>query len=142
MTFSFKYKSILLKSGKTIYRPLIPLTFYEKERIDVIAILDSGSDMTVVPKEIAEHVGVKYIGEDELSGITGTKIKAKQGKLNVSFGRGREIYNFIIPVIIPEKENISIIIGRIGFFDQFKITFSEKERKIIFKKISKRIFTY
>ncbi len=37
-------------------------------------------------------------------------------------------------VHIPEREDISVIIGRAGFFSQFKITFIEEERKMEFKK--------
>ena len=98
--------------------------------------------MSVIPKEIAEIIGVEYLGEDELSGITGTKIKAKQGKINILFGKGRENYKIQIPVIVPEKEDISIIIGRLGFFENFKITFSEREKKIIFKKDHSRMFNF
>lgn len=134
MSFSFKYKPIRLKGGKTIYRPLIPLTIEAKEKLDVIGVLDSGSDMTIIPKEIAEIIGVDYSNENEVSGITGESVKTKQGKLWIRFGKGREDYSFEIPVLVPEKEGIPIIIGRIGFFEQFKITFSEAEKKIIFKK--------
>lgn len=47
-----------------------------------------------------------------------------------------EIYNFEIPILVPEKEDVPIIIGRIGFFEQFKITFVEAERKLEFKKFN------
>jgi hypothetical protein len=137
MTFSFKYKSIRLNSGDIIYRPLIPLTLIGKEKLDILAILDSGSDITIIPKEIAEILSIEYTGENEISGISKDKIKAKEGKLLVKFGKGREIYDFEIPILVPiDKENLSIIIGRAGFFNEFKISFSESERKIEFKKSS------
>ncbi len=81
MGFSFRYKPSKLKSGKIIYRPIIPITFDGKEKKeDFIAILDSGSDMTTIPKEIAEILNIKYMGENEVSGISGIKVKAKEGK--------------------------------------------------------------
>lgn len=114
---------------------MIPLTIKGTERIDVIGILDSGSDMSLIPKEIAEEIGIEYFGEEELSGISGKSIKVKQGKVLVIFGKDRENYNFEIPVLVPlEQEDVPIVIGRIGFFDQFKIIFIEAERKIEFKK--------
>ncbi|GBE20546.1 MAG TPA: hypothetical protein ENG87_02415 [Candidatus Pacearchaeota archaeon] len=137
MGFSFKYKSVKLKTGDIIHRPMIPLTIRGKDSLDIIAILDSGSDMTIIPKEIAEFIDIEYIGFNEISGISGIPVKAKQGKVMMSFGKGREIYDFWMPVLVPtEKENIPIVIGRLGFFDQFKITFSESEKKIGFKKIN------
>lgn len=135
MTFSFKYKSIKLRSGDIIYRPMIPLTIEGKEKLDIIGVLDSGSDITILPKEIAEIIKPNYTGENEISGISGNIVKAKQGKIRISFGKGRESYNFDVPILVPiEKEDVPIIIGRWGFFEQFKITFSEAERKIYFKK--------
>lgn len=133
MVFSFKYKSIKLKSGEIIHRPMIPISINGKERLDIIGILDSGSDMTILPKEIAEVVGIDYQKDNEISGISGNILKAKQGKINIIFGKAREFYNFDIPVLVPEQD-VQIIIGRLGFFERFKITFVEDERKISFKK--------
>lgn len=139
MTFHFKYKSVRLKSGDIILRPMIPLTIEADEKLDIIGMLDSGSDMTIIPKEIAEAINIDYTGENEVSGISGIPVKVKQGKVNVVFGKGHEIYHFEIPVLVPEKEGSDIIIGRAGFFNQFKITFSESERKIDFKKVLSNI---
>jgi|SRR3989344_984711 len=135
MSFHFKYKPVLLKNGSRIYRPMIPIIIYGKEIINALAILDSGSDMTILPKEIAQVLDIEYQRENEVSGISGIPLKAKEGKINVSFGKGRENYNFEIPVLVPlDRENLSLIIGRCGFFTKFKITFDEANRKIEFKK--------
>ncbi len=133
MSFSFKYKAIQLKSGKFIFRPIIPLVI-GKERLNVFGILDSGSDITIIPKELAEVMEINYSGENEVTGISGLSVKSKEGKTKVHFGKGREFYDFDIPILVPEKEGLSLIIGRMGFFEIFKITFSEAERKIEFKK--------
>ena len=109
MTFSFKYKPVRLVSGKSILRPIIP-------------------------KELAEVMEIEYGGENEVSGISGVAVKAREGKLNIQFGKRREIYNFDIPVLVPEKDGLNLIIGRLGFFNQFKITFSEAEKRIEFRK--------
>jgi hypothetical protein len=136
MSFHFKYKPILLKSGVRFYRPLIPLTINGKETFDTLAILDSGSDITILPKEIAEELGVILEGENEISGISGNALKSREGKINITFGKNREFYNFEVPVLVPtEKDNLSLIIGRIGFFNQFKITFDESNKRIEFKKV-------
>jgi hypothetical protein len=66
-------------------------------------------------------------------------VKSREGKVRIIFGKNHENYSFDIPVLIPEKENMPIIIGRLGFFNQFRITFSETERKIEFKKVFKNI---
>jgi len=135
MSFNFKYKPVVLKRGSKIYRPLIPITINGKEAFDALAVLDSGSDITILPKEIAEELGVDFKGDNEISGIGGSPLKAKEGKINITFGKGIEIYRFDIPVLVPtEKENLSLIIGRLGFFNQFRITFDESQKRIEFKK--------
>ncbi|MEK6792315.1 MAG: hypothetical protein AABX96_04560 [Nanoarchaeota archaeon] len=135
MSFSFKYKAVQLKSGKFIFRPMIPLAIGE-EKINVFRILDSGSDITIIPKELAEVMKIDYGSENEVSGISGVPVKSKEGRINVHFGKGREFYNFDIPILVPEKEGLNFIIGRLGFFEMFKIIFLEAERRIEFKKIN------
>jgi len=136
MGFSFKYKPVQLKSGNTTRRPLIPLTFIgTKEKEDFMGILDTGSDVTIIPREVAEVLGVKYVGEDEISGLSGNTIKVDQGYFEIIFGKDRKEYQFTIPVYVPKEEGGQIIIGRMGFFEQFRITFCEAERRMIFKKM-------
>ena len=132
MAFSFRYKPVNLSSGK-IYRPLIPLTFNGKESIDIFGLLDSGSDMTIIPADMAEAIGINL--ENEISGISGSSIKAWESFISLKFGKGHEIYEFKIPVLVPQDTEYSkIIIGRQGFFNQFKIIFIENEKRIEFKK--------
>ncbi len=88
MSFVFKYKPVILESGSKIYRPLIPLILKGKEFFDALAILDSGSDMTIIPKEIAEVIGIEYKNDNQISGISGIPLKAKEGKIMVEFGKG------------------------------------------------------
>lgn len=136
MAFSLRYKPVKLKSGRVMYRPMIPLTFEGQEKIDIFAILDSGSDISIIPKDIADVLGIKSYGENEIFGLAGNSIKSREGKAKISFGKGHEVYTFDIPVFIPDKEDVAIIIGRQGFFEQFDITFSEATKKIIFKKVN------
>lgn len=136
MAFSLKYKPVKLKSGNVIYRPMIPLTLEGNEKIDVFAILDSGSDISIIPKDIATILGIKNTGENEIFGIGGNSLRSSEGIAKISFGKGHEFYSFNIPVFIPEKEDVAIIIGRQGFFEHFDITFSEATRRIIFKKFN------
>ncbi len=114
---------------------MIPLAIGE-EKINVFRILDSGSDITIIPKELAEVMKIDYGSENEVSGISGVPVKSKEGRINVHFGKGREFYNFDIPILVPEKEGLNFIIGRLGFFEMFKIIFLEAERRIEFKKIN------
>ena len=136
MVFSLKYKPIKLSSNKIIYRPLVPINFNgKKEKIDIFGLLDSGSDITIIPIDLAEILEIEFIGDNEISGITNTKLKAKQGTILVTFGKGHEQFSFKIHVFVPLDKNFNkIVIGRDGFFDQFKITFNQINKRIEFRK--------
>src|SRR3989344_2264708 len=86
MAFSLKYKPVKLKSGNVIYRPMIPLTLEGNEKIDVFAILDSGSDISIIPKDIATILGIKNTGENEIFGIGGNSLRSSEGIAKISFG--------------------------------------------------------
>jgi len=134
MSFSFKYKSVRLPSG-TIYRPLIPLTFNGDVNLNVFALLDSGSDMTLINREMAELLGIDSRKDNLIFGVSKIPVNVNESELTISFGKGHEHYTFKIPVmIISEHINIPIIIGRTGFFDEFKITFIQSEKRVEFKK--------
>lgn len=136
MSFFFRYKPVVLKSGAIIHRPMIPFVAIGKERFNFFGMLDSGSDNTIIPIEIADALEIEFVGENELLGITRKPVVVKEGKMGIRFGRGNEFYEFQVPVLVPiVEEDIPIIIGREGFFNHFKITFNESERKIEFKKV-------
>lgn len=143
MSFSFKYKPVKLNSGEIVRRPLVPITLVgEFETMDFFGFLDTGSDISIIPLEIAEILGIESKEEGEVIGITGNKMKVRHGNIKIIFGKERQEYQFTMPVLIPEKEGGQIIIGRLGFFENFKIIFSESEKKIIFKKVMEnRIFS-
>lgn len=141
MSFSFKYKPVELPKG-VIYRPLIPLTFEGKLILDIFALIDSGSDMTLIPKDMADLLEISYGEDDVIFGISKEPVKVKQGKVKIGFGKGHENYIFEIPVMIADNKEAPIIIGRIGFFDQFKITFIESEKRVEFKKAGEFMHQY
>ena len=67
MVFSLKYKPIKLSSNKIIYRPLVPINFNgKKEKIDIFGLLDSGSDITIIPIDLAEILEIEFIGDNEI----------------------------------------------------------------------------
>ena len=106
MALSFKYKPVKLQSGKTIYRPIIPITFNgNSENIDIFGLLDSGSDVTIIPIDLAEVFGVKFLGEDKMGGITNIKLKANQRIIPVIFGKHYEKFTFKIHIFVPIDKN-------------------------------------
>ncbi|MEK6837215.1 MAG: hypothetical protein AABX69_01065, partial [Nanoarchaeota archaeon] len=63
MTIVFRYKSVKRPDGSFVKAPLVPVTFIGKESFDTVALIDSGADISAMPKETAEILGLSIKGE-------------------------------------------------------------------------------
>jgi len=134
---NFKYKSLPRKDGPPRKTPTIPVTFIGPEdSIDIMAILDSGADISVLPMEVGEQLGLDLAkNRSPCSGIGG-EVDTAENHVRVRISQGHENYTFEIPVkvVLDPKASIPVLIGRDGFFEKFEITFDEKRARISFKR--------
>ncbi|MBI4148098.1 retropepsin-like domain-containing protein [Candidatus Woesearchaeota archaeon] len=82
------------RPDKTLWRaPIIPLFVHDKDGKQLIinALIDSGADNTVIPKTLAELLGLKEDEELETGGIGG-KVKVKKSRMSITFNGVRERY--------------------------------------------------
>ena len=139
MTLVFKYKRIdRPEPFPSEAAPAIPVTLIgKKEKIDVIGLLDSGADFSFIPYDMAEVLGLNLSQKpQDIGGISGT-VLAVPSTMNINIQKGRENYTFPVGVYVSAKDmddDFPILIGRNGFFEQFKITFVESEKRIYLKK--------
>ena len=139
MAISFPYKLEKVKNGFT-YRPKIPITLsYDGKSIDVIGLVDSGSDVSVIPKGLAEYLGLELNGKSyEIEGVGGKKIETVNTFVNLTVQKGNERYHLRLPVRVAIKEedqSEDIILGREVFFNEFDITFEENKKRVVLTKI-------
>jgi predicted aspartyl protease len=139
MGLTYKYKRVKRAKNIEIKTPSIPVSLSGKGgRYGFIALLDSGADISVISQEVAELLGLDLSGEREEATGIGGKVPAVQTSVNIEIGKPHEIYNFSIPVkVILDRgvvEDLPILLGRVGFFDKFVITFNQREEKVIIKK--------
>jgi len=106
--------------------------------MDTFGILDSGSDTTIIPLEIADFLNLELKEENKVFGLDRNFIKVKEAKVNFTIGNDRENYTFPIVVHVPiENIPMNVVIGRQDIFDNFEVTFSQIQKKIRFKKIAR-----
>lgn len=140
LAISFPYKLDKVGDGFVI-RPKIPITLsHNGKSIDVIALIDSGSDISSIPKGLAEFLGLDLSGKTyEIEGIGGKKIEVVNAFVNLTIRKGSEVCRIgQLPIKVPIKEEYQtedIILGRDTFFDEFIITFKQNEKRIILEKI-------
>ena len=115
-----------------------------KERLNVIALVDSGADTCAIPRGIAEILGLK-LGEkaEPVIGLGG-EIAAYQARLDIVVEGTHEKHvldNIPVNVLATKAgDDFPVILGREGFFEAFEITFKERAQKIILKKVSSSAF--
>lgn len=137
MSLTFKYKKVKRPNDIELKSPSIPVYLSGSTgKYQFMALLDSGADISVVPKEVAELLGLDLSGEREEARGIGGKVPAIQTNMNVEIGKPHEMYSYNIPVKVildGKDEEIPVLLGRAGFFDKFVITFNQKEEKVILK---------
>ena len=111
--------------------PLIPFSILsnKKERKDYYALIDSGSIISFFREDIAERLGIVIENGEEitLKGVGGW-IKGYKHELIIEVNRKR----FSCPVVFSRDYFISLnILGRNSFFEKFKITFDEAQKRVI-----------
>ena len=130
MTLSYKFKKFKLESGVYTKRPIVNIMLNNGDKfLEFGAILDSGSDLTTIPKAVADYLELK--GEDkeiDMVGYKGTG-KVRESKVTIIFKgkvqRQNEVLNSVPVAIMQDPEEEDVIIGTIGVFEYFKILFND-----------------
>ncbi len=106
-------------------------------KFDFMVLIDSGADISAIPKQIAELLGLDLSAEkEETFGISGS-VPAVESKIRIEFGKPHERYSFDIPVkVILADYDFPPLIGRKVFFDKFVISFKQNEGKVELKAVT------
>jgi len=112
-----------------IYFPIIPVDLDYRQRMwSIKALVDSGATISIFKEEVAEELGLGIEkGEEIFLGGVGGRIKGFIHNLNLSIGGKR----FKAPVVFSREFKVSInLIGRKKVFENFLVTFDEKNKKV------------
>ncbi|MBI4451625.1 retropepsin-like domain-containing protein [Candidatus Woesearchaeota archaeon] len=138
MAIILRYVHVPRSDGTLVKAPFIPV-FVRDSRdklLQVAALLDSGADNTVVPRDLATVLGLKEDEHLDTGGIGG-KVKVRRSKLQITLRGSREYYMLQLPVLVMQdkSEDVPLILGRNGFFEQFDITFRQRNEQIVLKRL-------
>lgn len=139
---TFKYKLTKRPDGSTVKTPSIPLIISGKtESFQIVALIDSGADVSVISKDMAELLGININKEPRKSFGIGGAVNSIESNLNIVIEKGHEKYSLNIPVlVILDEYSFPPLLGRQGFFDYFKITFEQKSQRVLLKKFGESTF--
>ena len=138
MTLSYKFKKFKLENGTLAKRPIVDIILKNDDKyLEFGAILDSGSDLTTIPKAAAEYLGLKANEKEiEMVGYKGTG-KVRQSRVTIIFKgkvqRQEETLHNVPVAIMQDPEEEDVIIGTNGVFEHFKIIFNDTKNITITK---------
>ncbi len=139
MAITFKYAKVPRKDGSLRRAPFIPIYLRDKNEklLKFIALVDSGADTTVIPKDVAIVLGLKESDKEEQTGGIGGFVRVKTSRMGFQIVGEHEKHSLDIPVLILQDPNddVPILLGRSGFFENFDINFRQNEDRITLKKI-------
>jgi hypothetical protein len=134
MTITFRYKSVKRPDGTEVKTPSMPILLTGKENFETIALVDSGADISAIPKDLAEILGLDLTKEKSSAYGIGGKVNSIETAINISVEKGHERYSFRIPVkVILDDFDFPMLLGREGFFDKFIISFDQAHEKFSLK---------
>lgn len=141
MNFRYNCKHINIGNNIWVKEPIIPVTLIGSSGISLnfTAILDSGSDLVLLPLEVAEELKLEYNKEDTQNAKTysGNTIATTLSNIKIKIEKQREQ-----PVVVQcrcaiwldrNKQHEHIIFGS-TFFEHFRILFDYPHNKFEIKK--------
>jgi len=121
----------------TVYRPVIDLLFNEKIGRNLYSfIVDSGADISLAPRQLAERIGLDWDKGSKitLSGISPKPECTLEGRIHTVSALVPDLaLELALPVCFASSD-APLLIGREGFFDEFDITLDKTRRRTVFSR--------
>jgi hypothetical protein len=125
---------------RAMYRPIIPIHMYSpdlKYRIQHYALLDTGADYNLFHADFLNVLNGDYLEEgkrEDVFGIEGNGVATYFHDVVIEIGswRYKTPTGFTNSGMVTAPE-MSGILGEVGFFNHFKVTFDYEKRQIDIK---------
>lgn len=117
----------------TIVKPFafVELQYADKSVPRYPLLIDSGADITVLPKSTGLDLDLPAPTPEETQTISGLSggIPVVYRQINITIGENR----FPCRIAWAQVEEIPPVLGQLDVFDAFDVEFKRRERKILFK---------
>jgi predicted aspartyl protease len=118
---------------------MIPVSFMNGgECVDTTALLDSGADFVAMTKDMANALGLDLSGPREPCMTPIGSGETVEVRITIKISQGHESHTLVVPakVLLIEQNGTPPLLGRMGFFDMFEITFNQSKDKIRMKRMA------
>lgn len=136
MAMNFHYRTHVRDNGTSAVSPMLPVVLKGPQNsFETSALLDSGADVSTIPKAVADILGLDISEAVEKSFGIGGEVRTIKSEAELTVSKGHEMYRMRLPVlVVVDPCDFGVLIGRRVFFDKFKITFDQKNLKFSLKK--------
>jgi hypothetical protein len=113
--------------------PLIEIVLIgPKERIKMLALLDSGADYSLFSLEVAERLGIQKENGTKvgLQGVVGEPFLGYLHRVPI------QVEDMVFNCTIVFSKVKTTLLGRDNFFLPFLVTFNEKQQKVSLKELN------
>ena len=127
--FPYRYKESLYGRIPDPYITISISTWYGWRNLGFL--VDSGADVSIVPKSIAELVGLdlRKARKHRTFGVEGKGLLVYEGALDIKIGTQQ----LKIPCLFSSQEKTPLLLGRSGLFNHFTIVFDNQYKKLVFR---------
>lgn len=118
-----------VRGTHTRFLPLVPLTVHgPHDSAEVLALVDSGAEHSVLTADLADEVGISLRRAEPvvIVGASEHEVPGRLTEINLQIGRHR----WQAPVVFAEGPLNRPLLGQIGFFAYFTVTFRYRKREI------------
>ena len=118
-----------LRDTEPRFLPLIPITVRgPADSAELIALVDSGAEHSVFSADLAEELGVSLSAADHVTivGVGENQVPGWLAPIELRLGRHR----WQAPAIFIKGNTRRCILGQIGFFAFFHVTFRYDRREM------------
>ncbi len=127
--YSYTIDEAARKDHRDVLRPIIPLRLPDSDLApEVTALVDSGSDRTIVAPWLGRALGLPPVepGEGFLLGLGGERqwVRVEQVTLELLHPDGTDSIRWSAEVCIVQewRPSFAVLLGGRGFFDRFTVT--------------------
>lgn len=118
----------------TLLTPIIPVELLTRKGfVTFQCLLDSGADFTLLPRHVADLVGVDLTTAPSTKtfGVEGGGLAVWVGRVTMRLGP--EIFD--VRCFFSEHDDAPLLLGRMDVFSRFQIAFDPKSKRIRFTKV-------
>ncbi len=120
---------------RTVHRPTVDLLLREGAGYNLYSfIVDSGADISLAPRQLAERIGVEWASGNRvrLSGISPRPDCSIDGRIHPVRAIVPELARDLKLSICFAEGDAPYLVGREGFFDKFKIILDKPRQRTVF----------